>query len=368
MYHVQFPGLGFSFTINPVAFTIGGHAFAWYGIIIAVGFLLAFAYVIRSCKSFRMDEDKFIDVVIVGIIGGVIGARLYYVLFSTSDQYIKNPVSVFYIWEGGLGIYGGIIGGLLCGVLIAKLHKLNIAAVLDMASLGFLIGQSVGRWGNFVNQEAFGSATNLPWRMVSERTDIISSTGVHPCFFYESMWCLIGFILLHIFSRKYRRYDGQVFLLYVLWYGIGRFFIEGLRTDSLITPFLSLRISQVVAAVSVAAAIALLVVFRRRTALTGCGLPKIMELNSIVDEVPQAKQEGEEPILADGTSTIFENVEDAKKVLAGESIREEEELPQKEQPAQERPEKAAGTAGTEKGKTADDETTAEKDNNPPEVK
>lgn len=325
MYHVQFPGLGFSFTINPVAFTIGGHAFAWYGIIIAAGFLLAFAYVIRSCKSFRMDEDKFIDVVIVGIIGGVIGARLYYVLFSTSDQYIKNPISVFYIWEGGLGIYGGIIGGLLCGVLIAKLHKLNIAAVLDMASLGFLIGQSVGRWGNFVNQEAFGSATNLPWRMVSERTDIISSTGVHPCFFYESMWCLIGFLLLHIFSRKYRRYDGQVFLLYVLWYGIGRFFIEGLRTDSLITPFLSLRVSQVVAAVSVAAAIVLLVVFRRRTALTGCGLPKIMELNSIVDEVPQAKQEEEEPILADGTSTIFENVEDAKKVLAGESIREEEE-------------------------------------------
>ena len=347
MYHVQFPGLGFSFTINPVAFTVGGHAFAWYGIIIAAAFLLAFAYVIKSCRAFRMDEDKFIDAVIVGILGGVIGARLYYVLFSTSDQYIKNPVSVFYIWEGGLGIYGGIIGGFLCGVLIAKLHKLNIAAVLDMASLGFLIGQSVGRWGNFVNQEAFGSATSLPCRMVSERTDIVSSGGVHPCFFYESMWCLIGFLLLHIFSRKYRRYDGQVFLLYVLWYGVGRFFIEGLRTDSLITPFLSLRVSQVVAAVSAVAAAVLLVVFRRRTALSGCGLPKIMELNSIVDEVPQAEQEG--PILSDGTSTIFDSAEDARKVLAGEPVRQGREAPETEPPAENRegknPEDSAVEAG-----------------------
>lgn len=352
MYHIQFPGLGFNFTINPVAFTIGGHAFAWYGIIIAAGFLLAFAYAVKSCKRFRVNEDHFIDVVIVGIIGGVIGARLYFVLFSTSDQYIRNPASVFYIWEGGLGIYGGIIGGLLCGAIVAKLHKMKIAAVFDLVSLGFLIGQSIGRWGNFVNQEAFGSATSLPWRMVSERTDVVSTAGVHPCFLYESLWCLLGFILLHIFSRRFRRYDGQVFLLYVAWYGIGRFFIEGLRTDSLITPFLSLRISQVVAAASVATAIVLLVVFRRHTSLTGCGLPKIMELNAIVDEVPQAKQAEDEPILADGTSTIFENAEDAKKVLEGESIRSEGELSQADRTSGEQKREASGESAAEKAQPA----------------
>lgn len=325
MYHVQFPGVGINITINPTAFTIGGHSFAWYGIIIAAGFLLAFLYVMKSCKKFHMNEDKFIDVVIVGIIGGVIGARLYYVLFDASSQYINNPISILYIWNGGLGIYGGIIGGLLCGALMAKIHKLSIPAVLDMASLGFLIGQCIGRWGNFVNQEAFGSATDLPWRMVSENTASVSATGVHPCFLYESLWCVLGFVLLHIFSRKFRRYDGQVFLLYSLWYGFGRFWIEGLRTDSLITPNIPLRVSQLVAAVAVVASIVLLVIFRRRTVLTGCGLPKIMELNSIEDDVKDEKKNDITALADDGTSTIFENSEDAKKTISGESIREPEE-------------------------------------------
>jgi phosphatidylglycerol:prolipoprotein diacylglycerol transferase len=186
--------------------------------------------------------------------------------------------------------------------------------VLDIASLGFLIGQSIGRWGNFINQEAFGTETNLPWRMVSENT---ANVGVHPCFLYESLWCILGFVLLHIFSRKFRRYDGQVFLIYMIWYGTGRFFIEGLRTDSLITPVIPLRISQVVAAIAVLASIVLLVVFRNRTALTGCGSAKIMELNSIIDEVPVAAPVEEEPAL-EGESTIFANSEDAEEALAGE--------------------------------------------------
>lgn len=351
MFNVQFPGLGFSFTINPVAFQIGGHMFKWYGVIIGAAFLLAFVYVMASCKRFKMDQDKLIDAVIVGLIGGVIGARLYYVLFDASDEFVKNPVSAFYIWEGGLGIYGGIIGGFLCGALVAKLHKLSIPAVLDMASLGFLIGQSVGRWGNFVNQEAFGTATSLPWRMVSQNTAVISADGVHPCFFYESLWCLVGFILLHIFSRKYRRYDGQVFLLYIGWYGLGRFWIEGLRTDSLVTPFLALRISQVVAAVSVVVSAVLLVVFRRRTVLTGCGSAKIMELNSIVDEVRLKKEEEQKQALEDdGTSTIFENSEETRKVLSGIPIRTPEpEEKQKESPAAEPEGEAAGDAVPEKG-------------------
>ena len=321
MYHVQFPGLGLSFTVNPVAFSVGGHEFRWYGVIIAAGFLLAFLYALKSCKKFHLDEDKFIDAVLLGLVGGIVCARIYYVVFDSSDQFIKNPVSVFYIWNGGLAIYGGIIGGLLCGALVARLHKISVPAVLDLGSLGFLIGQSIGRWGNFVNQEAFGSATDLPWRMSSEATALVSSSGVHPCFLYESLWCVLGFVLLHIFSRKFRRYDGQVFLLYSLWYGVGRFFIEGLRTDSLITPVVPLRVSQVVAAAAVVASAVLLVVFRSRTALTGCGSAKIMELNSIETDIkPEAGMDAG-PDYSDGTSTIFGSAEEAKKVLAGEPVR-----------------------------------------------
>jgi phosphatidylglycerol---prolipoprotein diacylglyceryl transferase len=302
MYHVQFPKLNINIDLNPRAFTIGSLSVQWYGVIIAVGFLLAFFYVMSCCKKFRMDEDKLLDSVIIGIIGGIIGARAYYVLFYTGDQYIKNPISALYIWEGGLGIYGGIIGGLLCGALVAKLHKINVATMLDLASLGFLIGQCIGRWGNFVNQEAFGVETNLPWGMVSENTAKVASGAVHPCFLYESLWCLLGFILLHIFSRKFRRYDGQVFILYLIWYGVGRFFIEGLRTDSLITPMLPIRVSQLVASIAVLTGIVLLIVFRNRTSLVGCGSKKIMELNQIVDDVP-------EEMIDDGTSTIFDSSE-----------------------------------------------------------
>ncbi|HEX2985955.1 MAG TPA: prolipoprotein diacylglyceryl transferase [Caproiciproducens sp.] len=298
MHNVQFPGLGIHLQLNEVAFTIGNMTIKWYGVIIAVGFLLAFLYVMASCKKFNIDDDKVLDAIIAGIVGGVIGARAYYVLFYTGDQYIKNPISALYIWEGGLGIYGGIIGGVLCGTLVAKLRKINVATVLDLAALGFLIGQTIGRWGNFINQEAFGVETNLPWGMVSENTAKIANGPVHPCFLYESLWCLLGFILLHIFSRKFRRYDGQVFLLYLTWYGVGRFFIEGLRTDSLITPILPIRVSQLVAAITVLTSIVLLLVFRKRTSLMGSGSRKVMEMNAVVDDIP-------DELIDDGTSTIF---------------------------------------------------------------
>jgi phosphatidylglycerol---prolipoprotein diacylglyceryl transferase len=337
MYNVQFPGFGINIPINPIAFKIGNYTIAWYGILIASGFLLAFLYAMKSCKRFRMDQDKLIDAVLVGILGGIIGARLYFVLFSTDSYYIKNPLSILDIRGGGLGIYGGIIGGLLCGALIAKLHKLSVPAVLDIAALGFLIGQTIGRWGNFTNQEAFGSETSLPWRMVSENTEKIASGGVHPCFLYESLWCLLGFVLLHIFSRKFRRYDGQTFLLYVLWYGAGRFFIEGLRMDSLLTPVLPLRISQVVAAVTVLAAAVLLVVFRNRTSLTGCGSAKIMELNAIVDEIPKEEIQGFED--EGGSSTIFsapqENGEEEPEKAPTEKEEEKPENLIEEAPAEE---------------------------------
>lgn len=317
-YTVQFPGLGISLDINPTAFTIFGLEVKWYGIMIALGFLLAFVYAMFSCKKMHIDQDKLIDVVIVGIIGGVIGARLYYVLFYPGDRYIQDPMSILNITEGGLGIYGGIIGGLGCGAIMAKIRKVKITPILDLAVLGFLIGQCLGRWGNFFNQEAFGTATDLPWGMVSNNTIIEVGGAAHPCFLYESLWCLLGFVLLHIFTRKFRRYDGQTFLLYLIWYGVGRFFIEGLRTDSLLTPFLDLRVSQLVAAATVLAGIVLLIVFRNRTTLTGCGSKKIMELNHIDDQVQ------EDDFEDDGApSTIFDEVDVS-------SSQEEDEEPAEE--------------------------------------
>lgn len=310
MYQVTFPGLGIEFDVNPVAFEfgpvqIGPFEFGtvyWYGIIIAVGLILAFLYASLSCKKMHINEDKLLNCVIAGVIFGIIGARLYYVIFYPGDTYRNDPIQIFNIHQGGLGIYGGVIAALLAGAVTAKICKMKVGAVLDVAALGFLIGQGIGRWGNFFNQEAFGSETSLPWGMQSEATKLVASGPVHPCFLYESIWCLLGFVLLHIFTRKLRHYDGQTFLLYVLWYGFGRFFIEGIRTDSLIIPGTGLRVSQVVALASVVVAIVLLIVFRSRTSLSGCGAKKIMAMNVVSDEVPETTDEADE---GDGKSTIF---------------------------------------------------------------
>ena len=260
IFHVTFPGLGWNFTLNPVAFQIGSLTVRWYGVIIATGFLLAFLYAMKSAPRFGFDPDKLIDCIIVGLVAGIVGARLYYVIFAPDDRYINDPISIFYINEGGLAIYGGVIGGLVGGVLMAKIRKLRIFAVLDVAVIGFLIGQAIGRWGNFMNQEAFGTETTLPWRMVSEGTQY---AAVHPCFLYESLWCAVGFVLLHIYSKNYRRYDGQIFWLYLVWYGAERFFVEGLRTDSLYLIGLNIRVSQMLAILTALVGVFFLIRFRK---------------------------------------------------------------------------------------------------------
>lgn len=276
MYHIEFPGLNFKFEISPVAFSLGSINIRWYGIFIAIGFLLAFLYVSKRSRDFQVNSDHLTEAILVGLITAIIGARLYYIIFYPDDTYIKDPLKIFQITEGGIAIYGAIIGGLLGGLAIAKIRKMNLLSVLDIAALGFLIGQSIGRWGNFTNQEAFGVETSLPWRMISENT---GGVGVHPCFLYESLWCALGFILLHLFSKHYTnnvinqsnpaksnflnilypRYPGQIFLLYLLWYGLERFVVEGLRTDSLIIPMLGLRVSQIIAIITVITAITILI-------------------------------------------------------------------------------------------------------------
>ena len=338
MYDVQFPKLGLEFELNPVAFQfgpiqIGPFEFGtvyWYGIIIALGLVLAFLYASVSCKKMKINEDKLINCVIVGVIFGMIGARLYYVIFYPGDTYRNDPPQILNIHQGGLGIYGGIITALAAGAITAKICRMRVGAVLDVASLGFLIGQGIGRWGNFFNQEAFGGATDLPWGMISSATqEIVPDSPVHPCFLYESIWCLVGFALLHVFTRKMRRYDGQTFLLYLVWYGLGRFFIEGLRQDSLIIPGTSLRVSQVVALTSVLAAVVLLIVFRSRTSLSGCGAKEVVAMNAVVDEVPDAKEQKEEE--DDGKSTIFGDlpyeqlITETGAAVTSESKREEKE-------------------------------------------
>lgn len=295
---VEFPKLGFSVTVNETAFSIGSFQVRWYGVIIAIGFLLAIIYASFSSKKMNIDMNRLTDAVIAGLIGSIVCARLYYVIFYPGTKYRDNPMEILKIHEGGLAIYGGIIGAMVFGGITAKIRKLRVPAVLDIASLGFLIGQCIGRWGNFVNQEAFGSATDLPWGMQSDNTAlVVPNSPVHPCFLYESLLCLLGFVLLHIFTRKLRRYDGQTFLLYIVWYGACRFFIEGLRTDSLMLPFVDLRVSQVVAAACVLVGVILLFLFRHKTSLTGCGSKKVMEgvgLNN--EEIPTDS----------GFSTIFD--------------------------------------------------------------
>ncbi len=264
---VSFPKLGLEFNINRVAFSLFGLDIYWYALLIMTGFILAVLYAWRSTKTFDVKMDPLIDVVLVGLFCGIVGARIYYVIFRF-DSY-SSLWDMINIRDGGLAIYGGVIMAFLSGLIMCKyIEKIEILPIFDIAAIGFLIGQGVGRWGNFMNQEAFGSKTGLPWGMYSVNTyyyDVIDGvsqkvgpTAVHPCFLYESIWCLTGFILLHIVSRRYYKFKGQIFLSYLVWYGLGRAWIEGLRTDSLWLVENILKVSQLLAILCVLVAGALL--------------------------------------------------------------------------------------------------------------
>ena len=242
IYNVSFKKLGIYFSFSPVAFSFGSFRVYWYGIIICISFLAGVFYSFSKAKKIKIDKSPLLDVTIFSIIASVIGARLYYVIFSNNfSYYSRNPIKIFALKEGGLAVYGGIIFAVLTAFFICKLKKVSYLRVLDCASFGIFLGQAIGRWGNFFNQEAFGTKTDFIFGMCSENT---SGESVHPCFLYESVWCLLGLLFLEIILRKNYNFEGKLFSFYTLFYGIGRFFIESLRTDSLFLPRTNIRISQ----------------------------------------------------------------------------------------------------------------------------
>ena len=257
--NISFPAFGIE--VNPArSFEIFGIDIYFYGVIIVCGLILAAIYGLKRSKEFGLSQDNILDGVLCIVPFAIVCARAYYCIFSW-DMFASNPMSIFNIREGGLAIYGGVIGAIIGIIVFCKVKKLSIGAVLDLTMLGFLIGQSIGRWGNFINREAFGAETTNFLRMGLFNETTQTWTYYHPTFLYESIWNAIGFVILHFFSKK-RRYDGQVALGYAVWYGLGRMWIEGLRMDSLYWgPF---RVSQILAGASFIIATVVLIVLARK--------------------------------------------------------------------------------------------------------
>ncbi|MEQ2455075.1 prolipoprotein diacylglyceryl transferase [Flavonifractor hominis] len=263
---VSFPGLGLEFQLNRVAFHVGSWPVYWYGIIIAAGFLLAVLYCTRVAGQYGIRQDDIIDMLFFAVPLSIVGARLYYIVFYL-DLFRKEDGSLDFgamvrIWDGGLAIYGGVIMAVIVLLVFCKVRRIKFLAFADLGVFGMLIGQMVGRWGNFVNIEAYGGPTDLPWRMgIYAYVDGVRQyMEVHPTFLYESLWNLVGFLLLIQVAKRWRKFDGQMFLSYFAWYGVGRGFIEGLRTDSLYFFNTPIRVSQVFGFATAAVAIVLLVI------------------------------------------------------------------------------------------------------------
>ena len=252
---ISFPFLGLE--VNPPrSLSLGPLNIYLYGVAIALGLILAVAYVCRRSKEFvGLSDDDILDGVLWITPFAIVCARLYYVAFSW-ESYRDNPISILYIWEGGIAIYGSVLGAIAGMAVYCKIKKVRLTALLDLVLMAFLIGQILGRWGNFFNREAFGAATDSFFRMGLFNTKTNAWEYYHPTFLYESVWNLIGFVLLSTLASR-RKYDGQIALGYAAWYGLGRAFIEGLRVDSLYWgPF---RVSQVLAALTCLSAVAILI-------------------------------------------------------------------------------------------------------------
>ncbi len=263
---VSFPGIGLSISVKDIAFRVFGWPIHWYGIIIAAGFLMAVTYCSRKADTYGIEQDDIVDLLLYAVPLCIIGARLYYIIFyldlyRNADGKLEFSKMVR-IWDGGLAIYGAVIMAIVVALVFCKKRGIRFLSLADLGVFGLLIGQSVGRWGNFVNVEAYGALTDLPWRMgIYDTVDgVYQYMEVHPTFLYESLWNLVGFSLLALVVAKHRKFDGQLFWSYIAWYGLGRAWIEGLRTDSLYFFSTGLRVSQVLAILSAVVGVVMLIV------------------------------------------------------------------------------------------------------------
>lgn len=293
---ISFPFLGLE--VNPPrSLSLGPLNIYLYGVAIALGLILAVVYVCRRSKEFvGLSDDDILDGVLWITPFAIVCARLYYVAFSW-ESYRDNPISILYIWEGGIAIYGSVLGAIAGMAVYCKIKKVRLTALLDLVLMAFLIGQILGRWGNFFNREAFGAETDIFIRMGLFQNADGSYSNVmhyfHPTFLYESLWNAAGFVLLHFLSKK-RQYDGQIALGYVLWYGLGRTFIEGLRTDSLMWG--DFRVSQILAGVTaIAAAVTLFVLSTRRHDPEKLFVNQVAAMEQAEEEPETAEEETEEP-------------------------------------------------------------------------
>lgn len=351
--YISFPKLGIKLPIGDtiVSFSLFGVQFSlkWYGLLIALGFLLAVVYALRRAPKFGIDPDRMIDVVLVSALFAFVGARLYYVIFSEDRaDYFSHPLSIFQVWRGGLAIYGGIIFAFATALWMCRVRKVNTLAMFDLGSIGFFIGQGIGRWGNFFNQEAFGGNTNLPWGMsgsqiasglVNTTTQYDPSLPVHPTFLYESLWCLAGFLILHFVSKRAYKFKGELFSLYLVWYGMGRFMIESLRTDSL--ELGTMRVSKLVSVLAVAGGLTLFFVLKSRinslpadlfAEAAGMASPDGAETGGVSDE--EALEEAEEEAAEDAAEQAAEETAESAEAQAEEA--EDQAAAQAEAQAEER--------------------------------
>lgn len=349
---VYFKAIERGFSITPVLteFSLFGFQYTvrWFGIIAALGFLVAVIFAGRMASKWKMNLDKMIDVLIYSTIIGILGARIWFVIFNW-ENYKGNISSIFHIWEGGLGLYGGIIGGVITAIVVCKLRKLNLFNLLDISALSVLLGLGIGSWGSFTDQNSFGTNTSLPWGMWSEKisgyislnADAYAEKGialnagtfaekayVHPVFLYESLWCLLGFFALMLIYRKFRKFSGQLILSCGIWFGIGQIVIEGLRPDSLTFMDTKIRVFQVASAalvlVSTAALITLLRKFKKNPKpVEGVDFfPVEEEKQKTAKKVKQAKKAvagDDEPDEKDEDEDEDEN-EDGNEVEVDENI------------------------------------------------
>jgi len=339
---ISFPMFGENFAIDPpYCIMLGNFAIYFYGIIIACGLLLAIWYTSRNCRRFDIEMDAVYDYLIWGVIAAVICARLYY-CFTFVDEngvhtYLQSPASFVRIRDGGLAIYGGVIGAVLAVVVRSRMRHESVWPIMDVMGPGLLIGQLVGRWGNFFNREAFGYETDIFCRMGLTLNG--STIYVHPTFFYESLWNFIGFLILHFHSKKHRKYQGQYFFFYLIWYGIGRAMIEGLRSDSLWLIPDVIRISQLLAAVTAVLALIVHIINLRRLAA------------------------GRAPLLGRVLSEGNDADADAQTEPGDEAAPDGSESAREEVPAPQFPEESIADTPAEDAPEVGDDNTAKTDNN-----